>query len=61
VDDQITEGGTVYKQILKAAKLRIENRGKNRADLEKFFKEANVRIGIYYHLRRKRKHIRNST
>jgi hypothetical protein len=34
VEDQTTEGGNVYKQILMAAKLRREDRGKNRGNRE---------------------------
>jgi phosphoribosylanthranilate isomerase len=46
-DEQATDGGTVYKQILIDAKLRTENRGqKNRFDWEKSFKETKVRIGL---------------
>ena len=46
-DDQKTDGGTVYKQILIHAKLKTGKRGqKNRADWEKSIKETKVRIGL---------------
>ena len=38
--------GTVYKQISIDAKLKTEERSKNRADWEKSVKEAKVRIGL---------------
>jgi hypothetical protein len=41
-DDQKIDGGTVYKQILIDAKLKLEGEVKNSADWEKPIKEAKV-------------------
>jgi hypothetical protein len=47
VDDQKTDGGNVYKQILINAKFKKwKERSKDRADLEKSIKEVRVRIGL---------------
>jgi hypothetical protein len=49
-----SECGIVYKQILISAILQMGRRGKkNRADWEKYIKEAGVRKGLQCHLRRR--------
>jgi len=51
------EGGTVCKEILGDAKLKTGKRGqKKRAELEKSIKEAKVRLGLWCHLRRRRRY-----
>jgi hypothetical protein len=46
-DDQETDSGIVYKQILRSVKLQLERKvKKNRVDWERTIKEAKVRIGL---------------
>jgi hypothetical protein len=45
----------VYKQILITEKLKTDKRGDKRADWGKTIKEANVRTGLLYHQRKRKR------